>query len=205
MQRFDVIIPYLPNNSQELEYCLKSIKNNLPHRKIHVVTVYEKSKYSELAHINQILKLKWAIDKLNVSEQFYLMNDDFFIMKPVAEIPYYHKGLLIDHYNATNWLTYKRAIKRTIEYCGEAALSYEMHIPMRMDTAKLRDLIEKLMPLVINGRCPLIRSAYGNFYKVGGEYTEDVKHSKYYQGLTYLSTNEISFKGHKGKYIRANL
>jgi len=202
----DVVIPYKRNNSGELEACLKLIERNVPHRNVHVVEQYDKSRYSEVSHINQILKLEWAINNLALSDEFYLFNDDFFVMEPIMGTPYFHKGTLADHItNRRGGGTYIRALRTTQEYLGPLSLSYELHIPFLFDKEKLANLIEVLRPNIASGKCPLIRSAYGNIYKVGGERMEDVKNIRDYVGKTYLSTSEGSFRLGIGDYIRSKI
>jgi len=202
----DIVIPYKQNNSGELEACLKLIEKNVPHRNVHVVEQYAKSHYSEKSHINQILKLEWAINNLDLSDEFYLFNDDFFVMEPIMGTPYYHKGTLADHITKRRGGgTYIRALRTTEEYLSPGSLSYELHIPFLFDKEKLARLIEMLKPNIVSGKCSLIRSAYGNIYEVGGEQMEDVKNIRDYAGKTYLSTSEGSFRLGVGDYIRSQL
>lgn len=201
----DIVIPYLPVKSGELETCLTLAERNLPHNKNYVITEYEKIVGSDQSHVNQILKLKWAMENLELTDNFYLMNDDMFIMKKVENVPYHHKGTLQNHHVNTSWLSYKRAIKHTLDYLDEDALSYEMHIPMLFNKNKLYKLILEILPLINVNKCPLIRSTYANVYKVGGDYMEDVKNIKDFDGKTFLSTDERSFNKAIGEYIRSKV
>lgn len=201
----DIVIPYLPVKSGELETCLILAERNFPHNKNYVVTDYEKVPGSDQSHANQILKLKWAIENLELTDDFYLMNDDMFILKPIKEVPYYFKGTVEGQYYRTSWLSYKRAIKNTLDYLDENALSYEMHIPMLFNKDKLYKLILEIVPLIKVNKCPLIRSTYGNVYKVGGDYMEDVKNIKDFEDKTFLSTDERSFNRAIGQYIRSQV
>jgi hypothetical protein len=76
---------------------------------------------------------------------------------------------------------------------------------MLMDKQKLLDLLTVLKPKLETANVPLIRSAYGNYYKIGGEQIEDVKNPKNYYGATYISTDQRTFKTDLGKYIRMNV
>lgn len=201
----DIVIPYLRNNSGELDACIALIKKNVPHRNIHVVENYESIRHSTISHINQILKLKWAIENLDLTDEFYLFNDDFFVMKPISDIPYYHKGLLVDQVAKRRTGSYGRALKSTLEFLGDEALSYELHVPFLFDKKKLYTAIEWLEPEISSGKCPLIRSVYGNAYDVGCEEITDVKNIKEFEGKTFLSTTEQSFKRGIGDYIRSQI
>lgn len=202
----DIVIPYLKNGSGELEVCLDLIKKNFPHRNIHVVDKHDMYPNRYVSHIEQILKLKWAIENLDLTDEFYLFNDDFFVLEPVDGTPYYHKGTLEDHAASRPFRDiYSRTLKFTSDYLGEGALSYEVHLPFLFNKEKLYSLINSLQGEIEGQSCPLIRSTYGNKYKVGGEYTEDVKNIKDFEGKTYLSTTESTFRRSIGDYIRSKV
>ena len=199
----DIVIPYLKNNSGELEACIALIEKNVPHNNIYVIERFDPIGSHHLSHINQILKLKWALENLDLTDDFYLFNDDFFVLNPVNSIPYYHRGTLSDQATVRRVGYYGRAIKHTKEYLEHGALSYELHTPFLMNKNKLQKLITELIPTMQRGNTPLIRSAYGNRYKVGGEYSLDCKNIADFKGKTFLSTTEQSFRRDIGKYIQA--
>lgn len=201
----DILIPYKRNDSGELEACIALIKKNVPHRNIYVLEEYEKSVFSGVSHINQILKLQWALENLDVTDEFYLFNDDFFVMEPVDDIPYLHRGTISSHLSGRVGGSYTNALKITKEHLGGEALSYELHVPMLFDKKKLLPLLNLLERNIEIGKCPLIRSLYGNHYDVGGVETIDVKNPQDYRLCTFLSTNERSFKGPLGDYIRSKI
>lgn len=202
----DVVIPYQKNQSGELDVCIALINKNVPHRNIHVVEAHDNARRQVPSHINQILKLRWAIENLDITDEFYLFNDDFFVLKPVTDIPYYHRGTLDEHL-ATRFGRgiYTKVLKATRGFLGGDALSYDVHVPFLFDKEKLYTLIQELEPKILDGTCPLIRSTYGNRFAVGGERIQDVKISSNFEGKTYLSTSEASFRRSVGKYIRSQV
>lgn len=202
----DIVIPYAKNYSGELDTCIALIKKNVPHRNIYVVESHDRYPHYSQPHINQILKIKWAIDNLDVSDDFYLFNDDFFVLEPIEETPYYHRGTLGDHIVARKRRDrYYASLVTTADYIGKDALSYELHLPFLLNKSRLSTLIESIKPEIRSGKCPLIRSLYGNAYNVGGEYIDDVKNVQGYEGMTYLSTDEGSFRRDIGNYIRSKV
>jgi len=201
----DIVIPYLKNNSGELETCIALIKKNFPHRNIYVVEEYQKTLHSSVSHINQILKLKWAIENLDLTDEFYLFNDDFFVLEQVKGTPYFHRGTLDEHIASRHPRgSYTRALITTRDVLG-GGMSYELHVPFMLDKRKLSLLIQSLSPNIHKGKCPLIRSCYGNAYEVGGEYMDDIKNPENLESATYLSTTEASFRRSVGDYIRSKL
>lgn len=203
---YDIVIPYLKNNSGELELCTELIKKNFPHRNIYVVEIQEMFPYRLASHIDQILKLKWAIENLDITPKFYLFNDDFFVLEPIASTPYFYRGTLEEHiYSRRFGDTYTNALKKTSAYLGEGALSYEVHLPFLFSKDLLYILINDLKEEIKTGDCPLIRSTYGNLYNVGGSILEDVKNVKDFEGKVYLSTTEQSFKRAIGDYVRSKI
>ena len=201
---YDIVIPYKRNTSGELRSSLSLIDKNVPHRRVYVVEDFDKKKNSNVTHINQILKIKWAIENLELTEDFYLYNDDFFVLEPVKDTPYYHKGTIQDHIDSRKYYDYyTRSLRSTLSCLDDGALSYEMHVPFLFNRDKLYELIISLEDKIESGECPLIRSYYGNAYNVGGEYMEDVKNVKDFVGKTYLSTTESTFRGKVGDYVRS--
>lgn len=73
----DIVYVYKPNKTGELAWSIASLKN-IEHRKVHIVrdTNYRWSGFSK--YHNQIAKLLDACNNPEVSDNFILMNDDFF-------------------------------------------------------------------------------------------------------------------------------
>jgi hypothetical protein len=132
------------------------------------------------------------------------MNDDFFIVKPVDSVPYYHGGDYLDKikryeklaaggiYTAVLWDTLHLLAQRG----SPTSLDYDLHVPMRMR----RDLLDTLLGFDVSKR-----TLYGNLFRVGGEEIEDVKvHSKplehfpmydyLHSDFPFLSTSDRTFR-----------
>lgn len=142
-------------------------------------------------------------DSDQISDQFILMNDDFFIVDKIDSIPVYHGGLLVDRVRQYQQIaphsSYTQMLNETyywlVHHGIKDPLDYELHVPMVMSKSKLRDTI---IPGV------LWRSLYGNLNEVGGTKINDVKYysspefnSKtydYMSGATpFVSTDDQSF------------
>jgi hypothetical protein len=139
------------------------------------------------------------------------MNDDFYVIKKVDNVPYMHGGSLFKKISKYKELTgntrYVLMLKKTLTNLSRRAkgdvLDYELHVPMVMEKEKLLKIID--VP-------DLWRSRYGNVFYVGGIEIDDVK--VYSSGglakksdkidmlkYDYLSSNDDSFEIIKDKIL----
>lgn len=206
-------------NSDELLWSIKSTKNLEHGRKLvigdHPATDEVEhikppvTRWSMLSAHHDVLHKLYHATQLDISEDFILMNDDFFVMQPTP-VPIAHRGTLDEHIAQRGRTDgYNKTLERTNQYLKskgiEKPLSYELHIPMVFNKQKLADLFDELLPIIQHASPVLIRSVYGNTYQIGGEFMMDVKTVDDHRGLPYLSTNEATFRGEKGDYIKSVL
>jgi hypothetical protein len=173
-----------PGDNEELRYSIRSVINSFPEAKIWLVGGKPDWYSGNHIHVDQRHhKYANAINNLHalciaeeISNEFVLMNDDFFIIKKINKIDQFYNGLLsekIDNYTKiTGSSMYIRKLiltnTRLIEQGITNPYDYELHIPMVMEKDKLLPIIKKYP------NC-LWRSMYGNIYNVGGTQMEDVK------------------------------
>lgn len=175
------------NNSEELRYSLRSLKN-IPHDKVIIVgekpdwvtnVTYIPVPQNLTKHQNVRNNFIAAVTSDEVSEDFILMNDDFFFMKPVPEMPNLHFGPMdevIRQYEArypegTQYIDTMKALYRVLREKGiEHPISYELHVPMVISKQKARHLY-----LEVKERLYQFRTYYGNYFNIGGTQTPDVK------------------------------
>jgi hypothetical protein len=172
----------------------------------YIEVAQNKSKY-----VNARNNLRAICSSPEISDSFILMNDDFYIMNKVDNVPYMHGGLLADkitkYKNLTGDTRYVLMLKRTLSNLSRRinkdVLDYELHVPMVMEKEKLLNVIE--LP-------DLWRSRYGNTFNVGGIEMDDVKvysfgalTKKSYDinnlKYNYLSSNNDSFEMIKDKIL----
>lgn len=208
----DLVYICRSGDNEELRYSIRSAVANLPHSKIWVIGdrpdwyagnfIPVKQTNSKYSNVRKSLEEIQTNDL--ISEKFILMNDDFFIIKPVKKLKPLHGGLLLDKVHQYQDLTmgssYTRMLEQTyfrLTRMGiEAPLDYDIHVPMVMSRKGLREALK--------GQT-LWRSTYGNLFKVGGSAMSDVK--VYTSGplkfktydianikYNYLSTNDDSFE-----------
>ena len=201
-------------DNEELRYSIRSVLHSFPDAKVWVVG--GKPNWYSGPHIpieqnhnkytNALNNLHAICNSNEISKDFILMNDDFFIIKKIDKIEHFHGGLLSDKidkyvkitgsslYIKKLILTNSRLIEKDIKF----PYDYELHTPMPMEKDKLCFILQKYPSC-------LWRSMYGNLYSVGGTKIEDVKvytnrrHLARSNEITeksiYLSTEDQAFKG----------
>lgn len=191
----DIVYLCRKGENEELRYSLRSVAKNLPESRVWLVGYKPRWYSGDFISVPDISSKFYNIHNLinhiafddQISDDFIMMNDDFFITKPMDTVPVYHGGLLLDKiknyeklnpsspYNVMLLRTYNSLVKSGISQ----PLDYDIHIPLPFNRTKLRKtIIEKGLP----------RSTYGNLAGIGGEYMPDVK--------TYSNNSRMSDRSH---------
>ena len=168
-------------------------------------------------HVNQKGQNKWykvrntleiICNNKEISNDFWLFNDDFFIMKPLtSSLPPLIDGTILKRIKELNkkyplknsgyvqQLSITKLCLHTQEF---DTLNYALHVPMLINKKKALETL-KLFP-----NCPMFRSLYGNHHKIGGTIINDVKIYDLDQKPTgeeyLLSTTNESF--HNGRHTQ---
>lgn len=219
------------NDSQELRYSLRSL-SNLPHNKVFIVG----EKPSWVQNVNFIPveqsgtkaqnvknNMNAAIESELLSDDFIMMNDDFFIMKKIPAMPNVHFGPM-EQVIAAYETRYpdgslyidnmKQLYEKLIIQGIREPISYELHTPMVLNKQKVKYLQHETE----TGRIYQFRSYYGNVFGVGGTQIKDVKvfvdpthndpeyienPAQYLQSQTFLSATGGAFKRELvGRFVR---
>jgi len=221
MKTDNLDLVYIVGNAkenEELRWSLRSIAENLPHKEVWIFGGRQPWLWQVyLGEPEQVGTDKWSrasssfhnIAKCQkLSDNFILMNDDFFVMKPVSELKPMYNGTLEDLFKRRNRPnpkagSFEYRIKNAIDFCRERNLptnNYELHVPMIMNKEKLARL------LAVKPDGAATRSAYGNFYRIGGVESQDVKRFGFKAGIekmTLVSTEPDAFcAGEAGRQIR---
>lgn len=200
-------------DNPELKYSLRSLKN-LNHGHVFIAG-YKPSWVDErVEHIPnqqsgnkyQNIRSNWvaALNDPRLGDEFVLMNDDFYVLKPTKYVPALRRLKPIEHYielfskvNPDSYYvtTMKQARDLVRSWGIKEVDSYELHVPMTFNKQKAKQLLT-LLP----DDYPLthFRTLYGNYYKLGGERIRDVKivsdtHDISYDGR-FLSTHDDYFE-----------
>lgn len=202
----------------ELIYSLRSVSKNFPHRKIWFVGDQPEGLYPDgrLKH-KQDGKNKWyrvcsSLQKItecgDITDDFYLFNDDFFVMQPQTE-PFINfvDGTLDGKIDALHkncgYSRYSENLKRAKSILllnGCDTMNFALHLPLQINKGLLRETLDKY-------KLPMFRSIYGNVNHIPYIYHKDVKIWDEYTvpeiNADYLSTTADSFnKGAVGRFIR---
>ena len=207
-------------DGDELRYSLRTLKH-IPHDKVWFFGGMpsglkpDRQVVLQQKGVSVWQKVSWTIEQVckneEVSDDFILFNDDFFVMKPVDELPPYFDGTL---YKRSQQIRKKRKGQHSIYeqqlmFVREALMSehkktynYAVHVPMVINKAKALEVLGTYK------RAYMFRSLYGNHWNIGGEQLADCKISKLETEpnaeAVFLSTTEQSFAdGKVGEYIRS--
>lgn len=179
-------------DNEELRYSIRSIVKNLPD--VNVILVGGKPKWYSGQYISveneknkfySITKCwKYIKESNHISNNFILMNDDFYLLKKINEIPIMHGGPLkekIDKYTSAHGHNrYSRILLDAYNKLKHIKISdpfdYDIHVPMPIEKDKITDQ-------VLNSLAP--RSMYGNVNNIGGTYIDDVKVYSYKNNINY--------------------
>lgn len=207
-------------DSEELVYSLRSL-SNFPHNKVWFYGGNPKGLTpDEGIFFQQSGGTKWErvrnslIDVCkndDITENFWLFNDDFFVMKKFERDPrpfiqcsiYYHYTAIEKRHNYAS-SSYTRGLRFSetkLKERGYDTLDYALHIPMLFNREKLYNTFIEFP------QCHNFRSVYGNRNHIGGILHRDVKITSFDREpddtYDFLSTTEKSFKyGAVGDYIR---
>lgn len=203
----------------ELTYSLRSVAKNFPHRKVWFVggkpkgltpDVMLEHEQSGSSKWDLIRSSMWkVIHEDDLTDDFFLFNDDFFIMKPVKGkfTNFVDKSLdwrIEDLRKVNPWLNpYGRTMYKMNEELKCLGIrepkNFEVHMPMLMNKELAKASIYKVSS-------PQMRSAYGNINSIKTIQHDDVKVydlETVPEDPDYLSTSERIFAdGAVGRYIR---
>ena len=204
------------SENEELLYSLRCLEENMPNGRVWLVGyrpkwyvgdfVSVKDVGNKFDNIRQCIKKITEIDE--ISDNFVLMNDDFFALKKINKIESFHGGLLsnkITRYKESrmSW-KYIKLLELTLKDLQNNGinkpLDYDIHLPMIMNKELLAQTIDKAY---------FPRSGYGNIVKIDGIETQDVKIYKSKNKLVknetgLISTETNSFQSLKNKIFKNN-
>jgi hypothetical protein len=199
-------------DNEELRYSIRSVVKNTENPIIWVVGGkpswytgnYIKSDQSGDKYKNVIGSLKAIVNHQDIPDDFILMNDDFYIIKPIDKIQTYHGGkfenkveLFSKNAKSSYYTSILKNTMRELKNAGiHQPLDYAIHVPIELNKDKLFTVIRSRVS---------IRTMYGNLFSIGGTEVDDVKFHRVATrkwannpdldtiDFEYLSTSDDSF------------
>lgn len=205
-------------DTEELKYSLRSVEKNFPINRVWFVGGQPEGLEPDIRipHV-QVGNSKWemirssmwkTVNDERLSEDFFLFNDDFFVMEPVDTDSFRNfvdgtLGRRIDELHSESGMNaYTRTLfklEQELKTMHEPTMNYDVHLPMLLNKEQVRSTLYKCSS-------PQMRSAIGNLNRLPFVIHPDVKVYDLESipvNETYLSTNDDTFrKGNVGKYIR---
>jgi len=224
MVKNDIVYFLREGNNEELRYSLRSVERNFPHRKVvfyggcpkgitpdRHVNVSQNSP-TKWQNVRNMIRLACKDDEL--TPDFWLFNDDFFVMKPVKNLPPLYNKTLMEHIievenrhdgMQTGYTKLLRHLYATLKRFDPTLepLNYATHMPLLINRKNALKTL-KTFP-----NEPMFRALYGNHHKIGGEHRNDCKYTSWLKPPSietqFLSTSDQSFAfDYVGQYIRAH-
>ena len=171
----DLVYICRDGENEELRYSIRSAIKNLKHDNIWVVGgkpdwytgSYIKITQNRSKYENARENIRAAIECNDISDDFILMNDDFFIMSRVDRLRPYYGGFvrdriknLLSKYSSSS---YTALLNKSLRYLKQRGiinpLNYAIHVPFVVNKKKLLDILDLGLSW---------RIIYGNLYNVGG-------------------------------------
>lgn len=223
--KYDIV--YFVKNSyvnEELKYSLRSVEENWPYKNVwfyggcpndlepdyHVkITQNAPSKWENVR--NMTLEVCKNDD---ITEDFWLFNDDFFIMEPINDFKPRYDGTLTSKIQQirdkrygedSEWSKNLGKLQKLLKKHGKSEYCYAIHEPMLINRKKMLEVLEKFP------NEPMQRALYGNWWDIGGEQEDDPKYampepSNIADELIkhdVISTSDDSFDGgYVGRWLR---
>ena len=203
----------------ELIYSVRSVCKNLPFKRIWFIggcpegilpdMYYPFRRISNIKTRNTAKMYELICGINEISDDFMLFNDDFFIMNQIDELPPRYWQTLKDKvalmkqiYGSTRWATLLEIASDALKEKQYEQYNFELHVPMVFNKEKLARTIRKFPDI------PCKRSLYGNMYKLyetGLERPDGKIHDLNIDifNADIISTDDESFKsGAIGRRIR---
>lgn len=206
--------------ANELKYSLRSVAENFPHRNVVFVGGCPKGLRPDIyIEHEQVGSSKWeratssmkrAFIDDRISDDFFLFNDDFFVLKHIDtdDFTNFTTGTLErriielegNMHKTTAYSGAMSRVKFTLRNAGRDTMSFALHVPFLVNRHQAMELIGKYPDMI------MFRSLYANEYKIPFMSHKDVKvftNDKLPEFDDYLSTSDKSFEnGLVGEYIR---
>lgn len=211
--------------NDELKYSLRSLEQNFTYNQVWFVggcpdnlrpDKYFRASQEGPDKWNKVRNMiRKVCENKDITDDFWLFNDDFFILK------YFAEGQLQPTYNgqlrpyierverkiggSDDFTERLATAEKALSAKGYTTLNYEVHKPILINKKKALEVLDKFPEV------PAFRSLYGNYWKIGGVNKHDMKVKILNYGKLqlvkecwdFVSTDDQSFRrGNIGDFIR---
>ncbi|MBQ6395756.1 MAG: hypothetical protein IJH87_05375 [Atopobiaceae bacterium] len=206
------------SSNPELVHSLRSVERNFPHDRVWFCGgCPDGVEPDRIMRMKQFGATKWKRVKNmlelvcknpEVSSDFWLFNDDFFVLEPLEGMEPWFNGTIPEHIlriegrhsdMPTEYTAQLRKAWNALEEAGLPTLNYALHVPMLVNRKGMLETLRRFPGI------PMFRDLYGNACGIGGIQHEDVKIT----GMDRLpewelcSTSDASFEhGLVGRFLR---
>lgn len=188
--------------NEELRYSLRSVDVNMPHKRVWIFGGCPINIVPDIrVRVDQVGKTKWdrvrnmykmVCENKEITDDFIMFNDDFFVMQPTNRITPTYRCSLKEHIKILEPhkpSAYSKLLRDCRETLTGEPLSYELHVPFIFNKKKLLTMLNSFP----EQHCT--RTMYGNIYKIRGKRSNDPKifNSKPtfdYKSSQFLSTDD---------------
>ena len=212
------------SENEELVYSLRSLEENWQYKRVWFCGGCPRNLKPD-AHfkpmqsgIDKWSRVRWNLRQVcendDITEDFWLFNDDFFVLKKIDEtMPPLYNGELSDYIariekkigGPDGYTERLKVAVSDLHLAKKPTLNYEVHKPMLINRKKALEVMEAFL------NTPAFRSLYGNYWNLGGVDCHDMKVKvKNYGKIErvtmfwdFVSTSDESFReGDVGEFIR---
>jgi hypothetical protein len=200
-----------------LRYSLRTVHHHLPHGRVFIVghcpTWVDRDQVTHIATVqagdrfdNQRVNLEAVMTCDAVADDFYWMNDDYFILRNTRSVPLFHRGRLSDYVAAAgdgDYLEGLRSCLKILRYWGfDEPLNCAVHVPMPVNKSRLVEVMTRAWADGLGGG--FMRAMYGAGLSARKMTDPKVKGRDELPDLDwrYLSTAPSAWAGRAGELIR---
>lgn len=209
--KHDIVYFLRDGVNEELRYSLRSVEANFAYRKVWFVggkpdgitpdeyMPIEQTGENKFERVRNMLIACCRND--NITKDFWLFNDDFFVMKYTHTDEQWTNGTLKQRINQiegrenggmpTAYSLKLRHLLRTLQKDGKPTLNYAVHKPMFINRKKALEVLEKYP------NEPMFRALYGNYWCIKATDDADCKIRRCDRTIKtekqFISTSDLSF------------
>lgn len=211
--KHDVVYFLRDGANEELRYSLRSLDENFAYNRVVFVggkpegvtpDIYLPIQQEGADKFERVRNMMLECCKNdNITENFWLFNDDFFVMKPTSDETQWTNGTLQQRIaqieglenggRPTAYSNKLRHLFNTLENDGLPTLNYAVHKPMLINRKKAIEVLEKYP------NEPMFRALYGNYWRIKAKDDSDCKVRRTDKRLKeekqFISTSDLSFIG----------